>query len=80
MTFVEDYGSGFIDGITFAEAPEGGAAHWRAGPPFIGEETMLTPAQHFQRVMAERHGNRRGLSDTARTAHEQDHAPHAHGS
>jgi hypothetical protein len=37
------------------------AAHNRTlagfGPPFIGEETMLTPAQrHFQRVMAERHG------------------------
>ncbi|MDU6380737.1 MAG: phage terminase small subunit [Klebsiella pneumoniae] len=33
---------------------------------------MLTPAQrHFQRVMAERHGNTDEQSDTARTAHEQ---------
>ncbi|MFL0001938.1 phage terminase small subunit [Klebsiella variicola] len=33
---------------------------------------MLTPAQrHFQRVMAERHGNTNEQSDTARTAHEQ---------
>ncbi|PWC10927.1 terminase [Brenneria roseae subsp. americana] len=33
---------------------------------------MLTPAQkHFQRVMAERHGNAETQTDTARTAHEQ---------
>ncbi|AVJ59424.1 phage terminase small subunit [Klebsiella variicola] len=33
---------------------------------------MLTPAQeHFQRVMAERHGKTDEQSDTARTAHEQ---------
>ncbi|CAI0718440.1 Phage small terminase subunit [Serratia liquefaciens] len=33
---------------------------------------MLTPAQkHFQRVMAERHGNTEEHTDAARTAHEQ---------
>lgn len=61
---------------TASPLPKHRAASNRAlagfGPPLIGEETMLTPAQkHFQRVMAERHGKTDEQSDTARTAHEQ---------